>query len=426
MIKSYGDFGIKDFINHEFLSSYKKIYIPNEVLKNGDLTIHIKSVAQNAIFYVLEKSGLNFTVLKAKRVNLNDGENIVDMEYSTSGNGSEYFGYYARGYYKITGGKGFYETGSEDTTYDYVSGQTIITTDNTIGTPSVFDLGAYPEYQTKIKDEISKLNTEFAQLNDDFNSLPSLTSQPSINLTDYKTPQYSEISEPVGFVGRWFDKTINGFACKVTINQGSEFYFKVKGTTSINVNFELNSALETPYFAYSIDGSPMTRQLITNPTLLAVTTDEHIVRVVIDGITETEDKWVGEKGVAFKNVTVGVGGTITGVLPKNRKIMFFGDSITEGVRVLNMEATANGNSGSGAYPFVTCENLNAISYRVGFGAQGVTNGGSGGVPEVLPMLDLMTSTRPAPYYEPDLIVLNHGTNDGPGTSEDFIAKYNAV
>ncbi|WP_273956299.1 hypothetical protein, partial [Leuconostoc mesenteroides] len=70
----------------------------------------------------------------------------------------------------------------------------------------------------------------------------------------------------------------------------------------------------------------------------AVTTDEHIVRVVIDGLNEHEDKWKGEKGVSFKNVTVDLGGTVTGVLPKNRKIMFFGDSITEGIRVLSMDA----------------------------------------------------------------------------------------
>lgn len=170
----------------------------------------------------------------------------------------------------------------------------------------------------------------------------------------------------------------------------------------------------------------MTRQLITSPSLPAVTTGEHIVRIVIDGLTESEDKWLGEKGVAFKDVTVDAGGVVTGIIPRNRQILFHGDSITEGVRVLNMTADSTGNSATGAFPYVTSTILNAISYRVGFGATGITKAGSGGVPELIQVIDKMTNAREAPYVEPDLVVMNMGTNDTSATTEVFTTKLNGV
>ena len=38
----------------------------------------------------------------------------------------------------------------------------------------------------------------------------------------------------------------------------------------------------------------------------------------------------------------------------------------------------------------------------------------------------MTQNRKTPYYEPDLIVVNIGTNDGNSTSSDFITQFNNV
>lgn len=336
------DGGEKDFATYDVASVAKKNYINNSSLHDGNIIVHVNiTAAQTGKLYILEKNGLTFTVKKYKDVNFVAGENIVDMEYTASGNGNEYIGYFGIGYFKRTGGFGFYES----IPGDYLQGDTFTATDNTAGTVGVYDLSVYAEYsRVSVKTSIKVLSEKI----DENTSLNT-----SIKLTDYSMPKYSEISDPVGFVGRWFDKEVNGISTKTTINQGSEFYFKVKNTTTININFVLNTTLKTPVFAYSIDGSPMTRQLTTSPLLPAVTTDEHIIRIVVEALDEHEDKWNGEKGVSFKDVTVDAGGVVTGVLPKNRKIMFFGDSITEGIRVLNMNADPDGNSATGAYPFIT-------------------------------------------------------------------------
>ena len=396
------------------------LYIPNVLLGSGNLVAHWQGAVETGTFYILEKSGANFTVKKAKTVSVTAGENIIDMEYLCSGSGNEYFGYFARSFYKNIGGAGMYES-----TVAVAEGETFTPQDSTVGGGAAFDFGVYYEYTgtpVKVIDAVKNIREELDAL-----VIPDPTTDiASVELTDFYMPHYSEVVDPIAYLGRWFDKTIDGVPCKVTINEGSEFYFKVKNTLAIAVNFKVITSSVMPYFAYSIDGAPLVRQLITNPNLPAVTAGEHIIRIVCDGLTEGENKWAGEIGFAVTGVTVDGGGVVTGILPKNRKIMFFGDSITEGIRVLNMNANSDGNSGSGAFPFTTCSNLNAISYRVGFGASGVTHGGSGGVPDCLQYIDKMTSLRDAPYFEPDAIVINHGTNDAGSTSAVFQAAYNAV
>lgn len=401
--------GIKDFSKYTAMGA-STTYVMNEPLKDGNLRLHIKSATiQNGSVCIVKKDGLKFTILDKKTINFVVGENLVDMNYKAIGDGTEYIATTGSINYENSGGNGLFSLSS---------GSSVGNINDSFNaddhTNWATDMGIYVEYK-------SELSEKYDDLSKKINAVT-----PNFSLTDFNMPKYSEIVDPVGFVGRWFDKTVNGVRTRTTINQGSELYFKVKNTTTINVNFVLNSDLETPYFAYSIDGSAMERQLITTSSLPAVTTDEHIVRVVVDGLNEHEDKWKGEKGVSFNNVTVDSGGTVTGVLPKNRKIMFFGDSITEGIRVLSMDANPNGNSATGAWPFIASEQLNSISYRVGFGASGVTTGGSGYVPPLLQNIDNMTASKTTPYYEPDIVVVNIGTNDGKSTSSNFITQFNTA
>ena len=401
--------GQKDFSLYTSPSE-NSLYVVNKPLSSGSIIAHVSSNKDQAgSILIVKKNGLTFTILSKKNINLTAGHNTVDMDYTVSGDGTEYLATVGvinfkpntrSGFYQIAYGSNVGNVGDTFETLDY--------------TDMAIDLGVYAEY----KGQLEIIHDELLNRIEKINSLPSLT--------NFLLPRYTQITEPVGFVGRWFDSTISGTNVKSTINQGSELYFKVKNTTSINVNFIVNTAYETPYFAYSIDGADMTRQLVTSPTLPTVSLDEHIIRVVVDGVTESEDKWIGERGFAFKDITVDSTGTVTGVLPKNKKIMFFGDSITEGVRVLNMNANSEGNSATAAFPYIASTNLNAISYRVGFGGAGVTKGGNGGVPSLINFIDNMTKNRLAPYYEPDIVVVNIGTNDFDAATDVFKSQYTAV
>ncbi len=223
------------------------------------------------------------------------------------------------------------------------------------------------------------------------------------------------------FVGRWFEKEIKGESHTVTVTDGAHLYFLVEGTTELEVNFTRIHKLETPYFAYSIDGAEPVRQKITKATVTLPDAGRHTVRIIADGLTETEAKWKDEIGFALKSITAGEG-RIAGIKPREKVIFFYGDSITEGIRALSMDANANGNSATHAYSWYTAQNLGAVPYLIGYGATGLIQAGS-----FHPMLDAIDHLSESRLVEdsaianitPDLIVINHGANDSGNSPREF-------
>ena len=241
---------------------------------------------------------------------------------------------------------------------------------------------------------------------------------------------YQTISEPVGYMGRWFDKDVNGVTCKATFSQGAEFYFKVSGTSKVWLKLH-STASPAPVIAVSIDGGvPKRITTVKEGSLLIaenLSADEHTFRVIVDGFNEYQEKWTSAMGFVLECPEVENGGTITGLLPTNPVILYYGDSITEGINVLGTGSTPDSNSASNEYPFIASHLLNAVSYTNGFGASGVTRGGSGGVPKCLDVIDSLYNGMPlAETPAPAAIVINHGHNDPTSDSAAFTEAYTAV
>ena len=220
------------------------------------------------------------------------------------------------------------------------------------------------------------------------------------------------------YIGRWFDKEIGGVSHKVTLTDGAYFCFLIEGATSFDVNFTVITTGEEPYFAYSIDGAEPIRRHITDSTVTLPDTGRHTVRVIADGMTEGEGKWESEKGFALRSVTPSEGGSIFGIRPTEKVIFFYGDSITEGIRALNMSATSKGNSATNAYSWQCAEALGVTPYLIGYGATGILSKGS--FHTMKNAIDYLSLTRPVnDGVIPDIIVVNHGTNDGRYGAEPF-------
>ena len=220
------------------------------------------------------------------------------------------------------------------------------------------------------------------------------------------------------YMGRWFDKDIEGNPHKVTLTDGAHLYFLIENAASFDVTFTVITTGEEPYFAYSIDGGEMIRQHITQPTVTLPDTGRHTVRIVADAMTEGEGKWDKEKGFAIKSVTPAEGGSIVGIKPTEKVVFFYGDSITEGIRALNMNATSDGNSATNAYSWQCAETLGVTPYLVGYGASGLIMTGS--FSTMLNAIDYLSDGRPVDdSVTPDVIVINHGTNDGGQSRKKF-------
>lgn len=241
---------------------------------------------------------------------------------------------------------------------------------------------------------------------------------------------YKTVSEPVGYMGRWFDKDVNGIACKATFSQGAEFYFKVSGTSKVWLKLH-STASPAPVIAVSTDGGfPKRMTTVKEGRLLLaenLSENEHTFRIIVDGFNEYQEKWTSAMGFVLECPEVEDGGKITGLLPTNPVILYYGDSITEGINVLGTGSTPDSNSASNEYPFIASHRLNAASYTNGFGASGVTRGGSGGVPKCLDVIDSLYNGMPlSETPAPAAIVINHGHNDPTSDSAAFTEAYTAV
>lgn len=226
--------------------------------------------------------------------------------------------------------------------------------------------------------------------------------------------------------GRWYQTIIDGTACYNTVTQGAMVYFQIRGTDGFDIQFVDRTALETPYFAYIIDDGEPVRQTVSENHVELPDTSEHNVTLVMDGMNENESKWQGEVGFAFSDIDCGQG-EMNGFIPKQKRVLFIGDSITEGCMALGDEAVSVYNSATHSVPWYTAKELNAEPYFLGYGGSGIGVAGSfNTTSNSLAYLSANRRVSTEDYPGCDLIVLNVGTNDYNTDNWNFSRGYEDV
>ncbi|MFI3632815.1 hypothetical protein [Streptococcus parauberis] len=277
-------------------------------------------------------------------------------------------------------------------------------------------------YNVEYKKKVITFNTE------------ALSTDQVLTLSDYMLPKFEEVSGEYYLQGRWFKKSDGTTTYDATNNQGSLIYTKVSGATTLTVNLKPFTTPNNPYFyAHSIDGGPFIRKQFSDNVVNLPNTNEHIVQIVMDGIGENDPvgggKWTGQLGIYLTGLTVDAG-TIKAIKPLNRKAIFIGDSITEGINVLTTGAIGSSNSASNNYAFQASKNLNTVPYMIGYGGTGVTNNAS--FHKAIDAVNYFYSGVQSDTPKVDYIVMAHGFNDntlinnGTYTVDQFKAAYNEV
>lgn len=264
------------------------------------------------------------------------------------------------------------------------------------------------------------------------NGSSSLTD--TVSLSDYILPKFEEVSGQYYLQGRWFKKSDGTSMFDATNNQGSLIYSKVNGASTLTVGLKPFTEPNNPYYyAYSIDGGPFIRKQLSDNVVNLPNANEHIVQIVMDGIGENDPvgggKWTGQLGIYLTGLTVDAG-TIKAIKPLNRKAIFIGDSITEGINVLTTGAIGASNSASNNYAFQASKNLNTVPYMIGYGGTGVTNNAS--FHKAIDAVNYFYNGVQSDTPKIDYIVMAHGFNDntlinnGTVTVDQFKAAYNEV
>lgn len=237
--------------------------------------------------------------------------------------------------------------------------------------------------------------------------------------------KYKDAAGSFGYTGRWFKKKFGKKKYHFTITDGSAFYFKVTGSKYVNINFFTNTQIDTPYFAYSIDGGTMKRQKITKKKISVGDSKTHYVRVIFDAMSDYENRWTKEAGIGIKSIKpVTKTGVITAIKPQNDVIAFYGDSITKGVRIFGIPLTPAYASATNTYAWHCADKLNMVPYFAGYSGSGIFEPGV--FVKCSTAIGSFSAGRKASSYDADIIVLEHGTNDVYAYGDIFVKEYQKV
>jgi len=261
-----------------------------------------------------------------------------------------------------------------------------------------------------------------------------------LEATDVAAPAIRADDARLRYWGRW-DQRNAAATGAVTVNTGSTIHARFEGT-HITLHFTTAQySHQFPTLWLQVDEGewkvvrPL-EELRISPT--ALPTGSHVVRLVVKGFREWENRWdtplVGS--VVFRGVTPDVG---TRLLPAPERppklVEFLGDSITEGVLVLNTgpretwtrEGWPQFSDGRRSWAYQSALLAGAEPRTVGFGRLGLSINANGGVPPALHSFPFVYSGAPIDKTRlPDAVVINMGTNDGQRVSgEVFGPLYRA-
>lgn len=164
------------------------------------------------------------------------------------------------------------------------------------------------------------------------------------------------------------------------------------------------------------------------------TDGKHIAKVLYKGGMEMLPRWYPPLmgAVSFIGADADAPGEL---LPDKRKIIeFIGDSITEGVSIDVDYYHTPGNlidqfnrvyqdDNLATYAAITAQRLNLRPIFQAYGAVGITRAGCGSVPRAGLIYPYVFDGVPYTGEKPDIVVINHGTNDRAAAPGEFIQHY---
>ena len=246
------------------------------------------------------------------------------------------------------------------------------------------------------------------------------------------------LANSMSFFGRWDLRKPDR---AITVNTGS--YICVHFTAdAIQAKFDL-TAYKTarPTIAWKIDKGDWQEDEVWPVVSLGekLGPGPHTACLMVRGLDEHDNRWSSPliSQITFLGFDlVGPGNFLPPLdewVHPPLKIEFLGDSITEGVLVgspLPNRGTWSWQTDAlRSYSWLAGTSLGAAWRQVGFGATGLEHGGSGGAPGALDSFNLFYSGCPRDDWQPDLVVINQGSNDSgmPGAQyEPLYEKYLAL
>jgi lysophospholipase L1-like esterase len=202
-------------------------------------------------------------------------------------------------------------------------------------------------------------------------------------------------------------------------------YFKTGFTgTTLQLNVDTSAMTSIyPKIAYTIDGGTIQDITLTSASLYNLTptplvSGNHQLALYIDGIGFT-DRWTTPiDQLKFVGLTVDVGATTVTPTLAAKRLVVYGDSITEGASQLAATDTPTNAQWTTSWDKLLGDDLNAEVGAIGYQAEGYEQTGQGNVPGLTSAWNLLKSTVSRTFTpEPDYAMILHGQN-GTTTQND--------
>ena len=225
------------------------------------------------------------------------------------------------------------------------------------------------------------------------------------------------LPELLVFSGRW---DLRSPEHAITVNSGSYVKARFEGTGIIAAFDTSANKPAFPTISWKIDDGDWQDAEIAGTVILAekLCQGTHDLMLMVRGWDQSQNRWAQPLAASMTLTDIRpINGKLLTVSPeKGPKLEFLGDSITEGIRVHGekpMKTTpwAWISDGRLSYAAQTAKELQAQWRLVGFGGQGVTHGGIGGVPSAAESFQFFYKDCPRDNWQPDAVIINEGTND---------------
>lgn len=232
------------------------------------------------------------------------------------------------------------------------------------------------------------------------------------------------------YAGHWDTSHLADQA--VTVNSGSQIWCRFTGR-QISGRFGIQGITHPAQIYVSIDHAAPVLYTLNTPVIdftpSSLRSGSHSLEIAVKDVDERADRWVPPlaSAVVFRGFLIDAKAqTLPLPPPPSLKMEFYGDSITQGVRALNMAIGTAGSDGTADYAFLTALAFGALENQVGFGRQGIIRTGNGNVPPAAQSFRWnYQGSRADPAFVPQVVVVNQGTNDGAFASAQFEPAYRA-
>ncbi|HXJ93443.1 MAG TPA: SGNH/GDSL hydrolase family protein [Terriglobia bacterium] len=229
------------------------------------------------------------------------------------------------------------------------------------------------------------------------------------------------------FIGHW--DLSGAIQQAVTVNSGSRILCSFTGE-SVTGLFGTEGISSPAQIYVRIDGGKLVRFTADRAAIdfaQGLASGRHTFELEVKDVDERVNRWKPplQAALIFKGLQLSPGGhLVKSPLPGKVRMEFYGDSITQGVRIDSMAIGPDGSDGTKDYAFLVALAFNALHNQVGFGRQGIIRAGNGNVPPAPDSFGWNYQDSPSdPAFVPSVVVVNQGTNDGSYKSAEFEPAY---